>query len=140
MDKRLRNAYLGHHKHYIIDNIDTDFKGKIDRCVDVVTKLIGLPTPNSFFKKYLVQLDNPSDHSTIGLPSDIFSVEFEVYEVMLDPKFSTSITSDNGVEVYLRKRGKNGCYVHNFEVRYTQNNQRIQKQKIITDKKYLDLL
>lgn len=69
VDKKLRDAYLGHHKHYIIDNINTNFKVKVDKCVDVVTKLIGLPTPNSFFKKFLIDLPIPSDHSTIGIPS-----------------------------------------------------------------------
>ena len=61
VDKKLRNAYLGHHKHFIIDNINTNFKVKIDRCVDVVNKLIGLPTPNSYFKKFLIKLDTSDD-------------------------------------------------------------------------------
>ena len=68
VDKKLRNAYLGHHKHFIIDNINTNFKIKIDRSIDVVTKLIGLPTPNSFFKKYLIKLPESGNHQTIGIP------------------------------------------------------------------------
>ncbi|CDW74621.1 UNKNOWN [Stylonychia lemnae] len=140
VDKKLREAYLGHHKHYIIDNINTNFKVKIDRCVDVVTKLIGLPTPNSFFKKFLIQLPNPGDLSSLGIPRDQVSDTFECTETILNPSFSTTVNSDNGIEVYLRKRGKNNSFVHNYEVRYTQNNQRIQEQKIITARKYLDLI
>ena len=140
IDRKLQNAYLGHNKHFIIDNKDTDFNMKIDKCVDVVTKLIGLPTPNSFFKKFLIKIPNPTDHSTIGFPSDEQFDTFEVEETLLTPEFTISVDSETQIEVYLRKRGKNFQYVHTFEIRYTQNNQRIQEQKIITARKYLEFL
>lgn len=81
--------------------------------------MIGLPTPNSFFKKFLVDLENPADHSKLGIPDELYSDSFEVYETMLNPSYKVPVNSDNGIEVYLRKRGKNGAFVHNYEVRYT---------------------
>jgi hypothetical protein len=87
--------------------------------VDVVTKLIGLPTPNSFFKKFLIKIPNPVDHSTIGFPSDEQFDTFEVEETLLTPEFTISVDSETQIEVYLRKRGKNFQYVHTFEIRYT---------------------
>lgn len=51
VDKKLRNAYLGHHKFFIIDNRPGDkgdgFAKKIDKCVDIVAKIVGKPSPNS---------------------------------------------------------------------------------------------
>lgn len=71
VDKRLRNAYLGHPKFFIVDNSGPDFKAKVNQCIGIAKKVIGLPTPNSFFKKYLVSLPNPKDHSSVGIPTDI---------------------------------------------------------------------
>jgi hypothetical protein len=36
VDKRLRNAYLGHYKFHIVDNKNTDFNGKIEKCRGIV--------------------------------------------------------------------------------------------------------
>jgi len=87
--------------------------------VKVVTKSLGLPTPNSFFKKFLINIPNPLDHSTFGLPENSFYDTFELEETLLIPDFTVSVDSESKVEVYLRKRGKNQQYVHNFEIRYT---------------------
>jgi hypothetical protein len=125
VDRKLQKAYLGHHKFHIIDNFSRDFNQKIDLCVKVVTKSLGLPTPNSFFKKFLIKIPNPLDHATFGLPENSFYDTFELEETLLIPDFTVSVDSESQVEVYLRKRGKNMQYVHNFEIRYTQNNKRI---------------
>lgn len=94
IDRKLQNAYLGHYKHFIIDNKNVDFNTKIDKCVDVVTKLIGLPTPNSFFKKYLIKIKNPLDHTSIGFPVEEFFDTFEVEETLLTPDFTISVDSE----------------------------------------------
>ena len=55
LDKKLVNAWVGHPHLSIIDNLDQNgFKGKIDRCVDAVCKIIGLPTPQTHHKKFLL--------------------------------------------------------------------------------------
>lgn len=108
-------------------------------CVKIVTKILGLPTPNSLFKKFLIKITNPLDHSSIGFPPQEYYDTFEVEETLLMPEFTVSVDSESQVEVYLRKRGKNYQYVHNLEIRYTQNNKRISEQKIITARKYLEL-
>ncbi len=77
-----------------MDNNNTDFNKKIDRVVDVVTKLIGLPTPNSFFKKFLIKIPNHLDHSTIGFPKENYYDTFDVEETMLMPEFTISVDSD----------------------------------------------
>lgn len=59
-----------------------------------MTKLIGLPTPNSFFKKYLIKITNPLDHASIGFPVEEFFDTFEVEETLLTPDFTISVDSE----------------------------------------------
>eukprot|EP00347_Sterkiella_histriomuscorum_P006587 403352200 len=139
VDRKLQKAYLGHHGFFIVDNHLKDFAQKIDMAVKIVTKNLGLPTPNSLFKKFLIKIPNPLDHTSIGFPPQEYVDTFEVEETLLMPEFTVSVDSESQVEVYLRKRGKNYQYVHNLEIRYTQNNKRISEQKIITARKYLEL-
>jgi hypothetical protein len=54
LDKKLINSWVGHPHFSIIENRDTGFQKKIDRCLDIVLKFIGLPTPTSFHKKFLL--------------------------------------------------------------------------------------
>ena len=54
MDRKLINAWVGHPHFTVIDNSSLTFQKKIDRCLDTVLKFIGLPTPTSFFKKFLL--------------------------------------------------------------------------------------
>ena len=54
LDKKLINAWVGHPHFSIIDNTQIGFQKKIDRCLDTVLKFIGLPTPASFYKKFLL--------------------------------------------------------------------------------------
>lgn len=55
LDKKLINAWVGHPHFSIIDNRVSGFQKKVDRCVETVCKYIGLPTPTSFYKKFLLK-------------------------------------------------------------------------------------
>jgi len=54
LDKKLINAWVGHPHFSIISNKNVNFKQKVDRCVEPVCKYIGIPTPTSFYKKFLL--------------------------------------------------------------------------------------
>lgn len=82
---KLRTAYLGHFKYFIIDNKGLDFNMKIDKCVDIVAKILGKPSPNYFFKKFLVELPIPGDFESLQIPQDLKTVEFEVMETIIKP-------------------------------------------------------
>jgi hypothetical protein len=56
LDKKLINSWVGHPHFNIIDNREEGFKGKIDKCVETVCRYIGLPTPTSFYKKFLLRM------------------------------------------------------------------------------------
>ena len=54
LDRRLINAWVGHPHFSIISNKEGNFQRKVDKCVETVMKYIGLPTPTSFYKKFLL--------------------------------------------------------------------------------------
>lgn len=70
LDKKLINAWVGHPHFSIIDNQHSlSFQQKIDHCLDTVLKFIGLPTPASFYKKFLL-ITKPGDFE-ITLPKNV---------------------------------------------------------------------
>lgn len=52
-DKRLQEAYLGHHRFYMVDN-RSNFQSKLNRVIELVSGVLGLPVRSTNFKKYLV--------------------------------------------------------------------------------------
>ena len=54
-DKKLRNAYLGHYNFFMIDNNVPDFHAKKSHLVNIVSKIVGLPTRKTFYRKYLME-------------------------------------------------------------------------------------
>lgn len=141
VDKRLRNAYLGHTRFFIVDNSVTHFNQKIDKCVDIVSKIIGMPSPSNHHKKFLIAIKNPQDHSTLGFPPECKIDTFEVIETIIKPMgMEEDDSSGSDSEIFLRKRGKTNAYSYTQEIRYTSNNQRIVKSRIITAREYLELI
>ena len=55
-DKMLRTVYLGHNKLFVIGNEEphNGFDGKIERTVEAVKTVLGLPTQKTCHKKFLV--------------------------------------------------------------------------------------
>lgn len=45
--------------------------------------MIGLPTPSSFFKKYLIHIPDKDDHSKMGIPESIICETVEIEETLL---------------------------------------------------------
>ena len=55
VDEKLREAYIGHHRYFVIDNEGVDFHSKINKTLDVVRNIVGLPSDAMNFKKFLVE-------------------------------------------------------------------------------------
>lgn len=110
VDGKLRNAYIGHNKLYVVDNKNTGFKEKIDKCIGIVAKMVGLPSPNSHFKKYLISIPNPDSHNSIRFPDTIKFETTEILETLVDIPDNTE--NKDEVEIYARKKGKKGQYVY----------------------------
>jgi CYTH domain-containing protein len=55
LDKKLINAWIGHPHFSIIANNHENFQKKVDQAVETVCNYIGMPTPTSFYKKFLIR-------------------------------------------------------------------------------------
>jgi len=132
LDKRLINAWVGHPQFTIVDNNESKgFAGKIERCVDSVFKTIGLPTPQTHHKKFLlVTLPGMFD---INTPNTIKKEVFQSEETFLQA------TKDD-TEAFIRKMGKNDSYIYTHEIRQYQNQERIQKKRQLTAREYIEML
>lgn len=109
LDKKLINAWVGHPHFSIIDNHQMGFQKKIDRCLDTVLKFIGLPTPASFYKKFLL-ITRPGEFE-IQLPKNVKKEFFQLEETFL-------IATGDQVENFIRKVGKNDSFNYNHEIRF----------------------
>ena len=54
LDSKLIDAWVGHPSFAIIENNNDGFSNKIQRCVEACFKSIGLPTPKTHHKKFLL--------------------------------------------------------------------------------------
>lgn len=77
VDRRTQDVWLGHPHLYLLDN-STDFEGKLNRLVEIVNKIVGLPS-NLRRRSIKFLLRGPPD--TSGFPIDY--QEFQVEKVYL---------------------------------------------------------
>jgi len=112
-----------------VRNTKKGFKKKIDYCVKKVLSLIGMPTPTSFTKKYLLVADklNPEWRIPNHIKLESFSIE-EIF--ILTPVGQANI---------LRKVGKNDAFTYSHEMRYEISGEKIQKKRQITPREYIEL-
>ena len=133
LDKKLINAWVGHPHFTIIDNKEKSFSAKIERCVDTVCKVIGLPTPQAFHKKFLLAtLPHSID---INTPPNIKKEVFQCEKTFL----SATATNDH-TEAFIQKVGKNDSYVYNQEYRKYENNERVTTKRQISAREYIEML
>ena len=106
-DKKLINAWVGHPNFTIIGN-NCSFTEKVEKCLDTVFKHIGLPTLQTFHKKFLL--------ATLPGKFDINTPAHIKKEVFQCEKTFLSSTQDN-TEAFVRKNGKNDSYIYSIEIR-----------------------
>jgi len=98
MDRRTRKSWLGHAHMYVLDN-SSDFESKLQRLVNIVSKLVGLPTNLSKRSaKYLLR-QRPNTTS--------FNVDFHIFEVE-KVYLVVQNNDDDGAYSFIRKRTTNG--------------------------------
>lgn len=87
IDLKLRKAWVGHSNHHVIDN-STLFEEKMERVVNTVAKLVGLPSSAKRFAKFLVKPSN----TPLKLPVDVTVQEFMVEKVYIKAQNPTDDT------------------------------------------------
>lgn len=90
----------------MVDNRVSHFNKKIDICVDIVSKILGMPSPSNHHKKYLIYIPNADDHASLGFPEGCKIDTFDVIETLI----KVNNPSSDFEEIFLRKRGKTNAY------------------------------
>jgi hypothetical protein len=95
IDKRIKECWNGHSKYIIVKNMPGQaFRDKISYCMTSVNSLIGLPTKNKYYQKFL--LDCQPDEELV------FPPDLRVEKHYLSDCFLKS--SRKEVEIRLSKR------------------------------------
>ena len=125
--------WVGHPKFFVIDNKDKNFQRKLERAIETVQNIVGVPTAASFYKKYLLKREVRNMAGGLALPPHVKSEELIIEETFMRKK-------DGELENKIVKRGKNQTYSYTQEIRYLKNGQRIEKKRQMSAKEYIDML
>jgi hypothetical protein len=132
LDQKLVNAWVGHPHFSIIQNNFQTFQMKIDNCLETVLKFIGLPSPSTFIKKFLLIADKSNYDLTV--PRNVKKEYFNIEETFL------MLSSEEQIDTVVRKIGKNDSFIYYHETKVMQNQERIVKKRQITAREYIELL
>jgi predicted ATPase len=137
VDRKTQNAWVGHPHLYVIDN-STDFEGKMNRLVDVISKIVGLPS-NLKRRSAKFLLRGKPDLS--AFPAEIGFQIFEVEKVYLQQ----SRDSENKKENYgfIRRRTNVGIdgsllgSVYQLTTVQRADDEMIEQKRIISQREYV---
>lgn len=141
MDKKTQRAWVGHPRMYVLDN-STDFEGKLQRLVEFVAKLVGLPTNLSRrTAKFLLKKGPSLD----AFPPEIDYHLFEVEKVYLVTQLSSSQFQEE--YSFIRRRtsvAKDGAHMGSVygmtTVQITRDGHTLERKRIITRREYTSSL
>ena len=136
LDQKIQKAYLGHPHHYVFDN-STDFEGKLNRLIDRISKIVGLPTNLSKRSAKFLLKSIPDPKS---FPDDVAYQTFEVEKIYLIHQDAV----DGKEYSFVRKRttiakstGERWGSVYQLtEVKHASNGELIEQKRIITAREY----
>jgi hypothetical protein len=78
LDKKLIDAWTGHPAFFVVDNSSSkNFQDKVSRVIDCAFSMIGLPTAQTYYKKFLL-VTGPSGfdiHLPKGYKKEVFQIE-----------------------------------------------------------------
>ncbi len=134
VDRRTQKAWVGHPHMYVFDN-STDFEGKLQRVVDRISGIVGLPTNLSRRSAKFLLKTRPNLQN---FPQDVAFHVFEVEKVYL-------VYQDKGPESYsfIRKRTtidkngiKRGSVYQLTTSQQSSTGEVIEQKRIITAREY----
>ncbi len=126
-DDKIIAAWTGHPHFRVIDN-STDFTTKMKRLMAEISSFLGEPAPYEIEKKYLIEYP---DLKKLESMTNCEKVDI----------IQTYLTSDDGSEVRIRQRGKDGNYIYYKTTKKKISNvKRLELEERLTQQKYLELL
>ena len=94
--------------------------------MSLVQSIVGLPTSNETFKKYLVEKgDLLDDHSNLKVPKECLVTQSTLKETFLPCNNSIDDVNLDKLSICVRERIKNGSKIYHYEKRYVLGNERI---------------
>lgn len=127
-DKMLIKVWTGHTHLRVIDN-STGFEEKISRVMTEIYSVLGEPIPLEIEKKYLIKMPNFMDLEKLVSLSENRIIQTYLVKEKAD------------VERRIRQRGKPGDYVFYYTEKKKLNGiSRMEKERIISEKEYLELI
>lgn len=127
LDKKTLEAWTGHPHLRVIDN-STDFEGKMDRLMNEMYNILGIPVPIEIERKFLISMPNLEYINSVTK-----CVKSEIIQ--------TYLCGNENEEKRIRQRGVNGNYVYYYTVKTKITDlKRVEKEKKISKDEYLSLL
>jgi CYTH domain-containing protein/predicted ATPase len=124
VDLKIRDAWLGHPHLKIIDN-STDFAGKINRVLETISKIVGVPEPIETERKFLIEVPE--------LPKDL-----KISRVNIE---QTYLISEDQNQERVRKRGQDSSFVYTHTIKkFISAGKNVEVERIISSREYLTLL
>lgn len=142
IDKKLRDAWVGHPQFVIVNNEFKEFNDKVRKVYTTVLHMIGRPQEApKFYKKYLLEREKEG-----GIPKLPDDPNMRIETFTMDDTFLESV--DPRVEEKIRKRGQKDSfsythsvtvYDYDFVNAANYRNDGIETKKQITAREYLFL-
>lgn len=128
-DKMCMRAWTGHSHLRVVDNKDKTFKQKVDKLLEEVYSLLGVPVPVEIERKYLIKMPNVEE---LHRRYDCTTVD--IIQTYL-------VEKEKGVERRVRQRGVNGNYTFYYtEKQKVNETTRTEHERKISESEYLELL
>ena len=126
VDKKCIKAWTGHPHLRVIDN-SSNFDDKIDRLMKEIYSLLGEPIPMEIERKYLIKMPK-------------FVELLKSYSITKVNIIQTYLNSAEGIERRIRQRGTAGEYSYYYTEKKGMGLSRVEVEKKINEKQYLDYM
>ena len=140
MDRKTQKAWLGHPQMYVLDN-STDFEGKLQRLVEFIARLVGLPTNLTRQTAKFLLAEKPNLDS---FPPDLDYHVFDVDKVYLVSNQARQFQEEYQFirkRTHVSKDGTRGGSVYGeTTVQMTMDGQKVEKKRIISSRDYASKL
>jgi len=138
-DRKLREAYLGHQKWYMVDNSVDDFNMKINKAKERVQEALGHKVGQSFYKKFLLKKNVGAQGVRTSVPVN-FDKGQSFEESLCYETFIGCTTSEGKViESSVEKKGNNRAFTYTHKILIERNGQKMQKKRSISASEYVEL-
>ena len=139
-DKKLREAYMGHQRWFMIDNNCDDFNVKIARAKDRVHYILGKQhAGSSFYKKFLLKKSTIKQKTLSTVPIEIRNDQAFEESQVIETFIKYNSTEGKVCESSVEKRGSNLAFTYVHKVTIEKHGQRYQKKRAISAADYIEL-